>query len=1195
MKKWILALTCLLLFHPLFAQEKKVIHSVFLVGDAGEPSTNGKDAVLQTLQKHLQKAGTNATLAFLGDNIYPVGLVGEDAPPSERDTAIARLKAQLDLIKQHKGRSFIIPGNHDWQQGGRNGWEYIKNQEQFVASYLQKDDVFYPKGGCPTPQEIHLNAQLTLVLLDTQWFLHPWEKPAEGSDCEVKDLAGMLTAIDDILYRNTDKKVIVLAHHPIYSYGNHGGYFTWKDHLLPFHELGVYIPLPVIGSIYPLYRKLIGNIQDIAHPVNKEMTNGLNNIIKQYPNVMYVNGHEHNLQWIVKDSINYITSGAGSKNTPIKKGKNALFTAMQKGFFVINLLDDATLEGHFISASDEVLFTQNIHFKHDNPSINTAISASTTHIPNARFKANAFQRWLLGSNYRDIWTRPITVPTLDLKDLKIVQRGGGQQTLSLRYESPTRGYFVTRSVEKYPESAIPASIRSKFTVDIVGDQISASHPFAALAIPPLADAAQVLHTNPRLVTIPNDALLGRYQRLFAGQLALFEERPDEGFAGAKKIYSTTKLFEKLADDNHHKVDEKATLRARLLDMLIGDWDRHEDQWRWAAFEQGKETFFRPIPRDRDQAFFVNQGVLPRIIARKWILPKIQGFDLKIRDINTFNYNARYVDRAFLTQLSANDWQQTAQALQQSISDSLIDSAVSRLPQPDPHIPEIAHKLKQRRNDLVAYALGYHRFLSKEIDIVASNKDEVITVHRLDDGTTAVKLYDQNKKNEQGKLLYSRLFDPRITKEIRIWGLDGEDRFVVSGQAHQGIKLRLIGGKGKDIFVDSSWVAKGSRKTLIYDKKAHTTIMGGSETLDKTSEKDKQINELNRSAFVYNTLAPLASFAYNPDDGLFVGGGVQITNQGFRKSPYASKHSLSGNYAFATQAFNLYYTGSWIDVLGKTDLELKVNLQQEGMTDNFFGMSNESVFLKEKGISYYRTKLSNYENSLLLKNHFNKVTLYYGVVYSGYDVKENPTRFINEYAPIGSPLYQERDFLGVRLGTTIDTRNHPVLPTMGMRWDINATYQHGILSSYQDEYFNLKTDLAFHYTFKLPAVVSLATRVGAGFNMGDYAFYQANTLGGLSNLRGFRRSRFSGQNAFYNNTEVRLKLLTFKSYLFPASLGVLAFHDVGRVWNPHEQSNKWHHGYGAGVWLAPFQMAVLTGTFALSEEEQLFTIKMGFFF
>ena len=1196
-------ITILISFSALGQQKPK--HSIFLIGDAGEPNLKNTDLVLTSLQNQLSTSGKNGTLIFLGDNIYPKGLVSVGNPL--RKQSEERFIAQLNVIQNFEGHSYIIPGNHDWEQGGKHGWENIKNQENFVADYLKNDSVFFPKGGCPTPQEIQVENDVVVVLLDTQWYLHPWNKPAENSDCEVKSLEAMLIAVDDILDRNKDKKVLVVGHHPMYSNGIHGGHFTFQYHLFPFHEENVYIPLPVIGSIYPLYRSLVGNIQDIAHPQYQEMRDGLVNIFKQYKNVMYANGHEHNLQLIVKDSINYITSGAGSKATPIKSGlKDSPFASTSKGFARIDFFDDQQVKLSFVAGDGgqgKELYTTNLNLHVSKATLKDVSDLTDTLqrtvIPNKRLYASSFKKWLLGDLYRDVWTKPIKVPYLDFQKekggLTVIQKGGGFQTLSLRYRAKEGGQYVTRSIEKYPEMAVPEAIRSEFTVDIVGDQIAACHPFSALVVPTLAKAVGVLHTNPKLVVIPTDTVLHQYKKKFSNQLALFEERPEEGFAGAKKTYSTLKVVEKLANDNHNLVDQKEVLRARLLDILIGDWDRHDDQWRWAGYDNGKGLTFKPIPRDRDQAFFLNQGFLPTIISRKWILPKFQGFSKTIRDVPGLNFNARYFDRSFLTNLELTDWQTMAKEFQNRITDAVIDSAITYLPQPDVHAKDIAEKLKQRRNDLVKYAELQYQFLAKGVDVVASDKDETIEVLRNTDGGTSVTVFDQNKKGEKSRILYNRTFNPDVTKEIRVWGFGGDDKFKVSGTSQKAIKLRLIGGKGDDTFADSSEVKSLFKKTLIYDETKFTNLYLGTEAKDLTSDKNAEINAYNREAFKYDKLAPVLSFAYNPDDGVFLGGGFEWTKQGFRKDPFASQHTVSGSYAFATNAFNLFYQGDFTDVIGKTDLLLKATLQQSSMTDNFFGLSNESVFYKDKTIDFYRVKLSNVETSAMLKSNFGQLSSYYGVLMNGYEVKENDKRFIGEFAGSGAEVYNEKDYLGVKAGLTFDNRNSKTLTTRGIYWDFNTTYQRGINSSIKDNYLNLKSELAMYLTVKLPALMTIATRFGGAVNLGDFEFYQANALGGLSNLRGYRRTRFSGKDSFYNNTEIRLKLFNFKSYLFPAYMGILAHNDVGRVWNVDESSQKWHHGYGGGVWFAPFNIAVISAVYSVSEEDNIFSIRSGFFF
>ena len=99
-------------------------------------------------------------------------------------------------------------------------------------------------------------------------------------------------------------------------------------------------------------------------------------------------------------------------------------------------------------------------------------------------------------------------------------------------------------------------------------------------------------------------------------LGTIEERPgdDEGaeFEGATEVVSTTKLLKEVEDSPNDRVDARAFLTARLVDILIGDWDRHADQWRWARFGDDKPHLWRPIPRDRDQAFVRYDGLLLQV-------------------------------------------------------------------------------------------------------------------------------------------------------------------------------------------------------------------------------------------------------------------------------------------------------------------------------------------------------------------------------------------------------------------------------------------------------------------------------------------------------------------------------------------------------------------------------------------------------
>ncbi|GAB3937917.1 BamA/TamA family outer membrane protein [Larkinella terrae] len=1188
-------------------------YTVFLLGDAGEPQPQG-DAVLKTLQSQLLKTGNNSSLIYLGDNIYPRGL--PDSSHADRADAERRMREQLSILAGFRGKAFVIPGNHDWQQGKREGWQRIRNQASFVTAELGRNDVFFPKDGCPGPVEIALSEEITLVLIDTQWWLHPWDKPGEESDCEAKDLPSFLLLLDDVLSRNQNKKVVLAGHHPMYSHGEHGGHFTFKDHLFPLTDINpsLYIPLPVIGSIYPVYRTLIGNIQDIQHPKYKLMRNGMVSLLKKYRNVVYVNGHDHNEQLILRDSTYYVTSGSGSKSVPVKKGRNSLFASSNKGFARLDFTEDGKTTIRFFtpetgSESGKLLFETSFTLPvKPTPVAETATPPTSLYvIPSAQYVASPFHKMLLGDNYRDVWQSPVSVPILNLNQeaggLKPLQRGGGMQTFSLRMAGKDGKEYVLRSVEKYAENAIPKALRSGFVNDLVQDQISASHPFAALVVPPLAEAAGVFHTNPKLVIVPDDSLLGPYRRTFAHSLALFEERVDGNyenssqFGGTKKIFSTLKLLDKLADDNDNQVDQQAVLRARLFDIWLGDWDRHDDQWRWASFKNNKGLIFKPIPRDRDQAFFVNRGVIPKIVSRKWAMPKFQGFSNSIRDVPGLAFNARYFDRSFLTEPSLEDWIKTADSLAKQLTDPVIDEALKQLPNTayDLTAAEIKAKLQSRRAELAQYAAALYRFLALDVDVTGSDKRERFEIIRELDGQMKVTVSKLKKEGETGERLYQRIFKPDETKEVRLYGMGGDDEFIVSGSSDKGILLRIIGGKGHDRIIDSSSVSGLRKKNVVYDSEK-TKVDGDSETRLRLSGNPK-INAYDRKAFKYNILFPQISVQYNPDDGLFLGGGFMYTKHGFRKEPFAQQHRFVVNHAFATQAYNFNYDGIFTDVIGNADLRIDADVQAPNFVSNFFGLGNATVFDKKKGITYYRTRFENISVSALIQHKVGNLNLYYGPAVESIEIEENDKRFVNDFAsqlPDGQNLFSRRLYAGLKAGFLIDSRDDKILPTRGTYWRTELRLYEGI-STYAKNLSRLQSDLAFYASLRLPTTLTIASRVGGGVNFSDYEFFQANTLGGLSNLRGFRRTRFAGGSMLYNNTELRLKVATIKTYLFPAYLGVLGFNDVGRVWEKGEHSTHWHHGYGGGVWLSPYKQAVISFLYAISEEEKLPMLRVGFLF
>lgn len=312
--------------------------SVFLIGDAGEHKPH-RDAVLELALAQMNKVGEHTLVAFLGDNIYPVGLpVKED---EDRKYMESKLTPQLDIIKESPGLGFIIPGNHDWAKGKRDGSQNIREQEIFTANYIDNKDAFFPKNGCPGPVLKKLDDNRIFIMIDSQWLLSKEEyRPSDG--CRYQGEEEVMKAVDSLVVNNLDKKVIFAAHHPVYTYGNHGGIFSFKQHIFPLTDIknGLFIPLPIIGSIYPLSRKWFGNIQDATNKRYRIYMDRMVSSFEKHPALVHVSGHEHALEHMTKNGVEYIVSGSGSKTEFVKKKGLARYAASENGFARIDYLNN---------------------------------------------------------------------------------------------------------------------------------------------------------------------------------------------------------------------------------------------------------------------------------------------------------------------------------------------------------------------------------------------------------------------------------------------------------------------------------------------------------------------------------------------------------------------------------------------------------------------------------------------------------------------------------------------------------------------------------------------------------------------------------------------------------------------------------------------------------------------------------------
>lgn len=1193
----------------LSAQTDSIVHRLFLIGDAGELKS-GRQPLLDWLSKNVDWNDEKNIALYLGDNIYPDGLPAEGDPqyPSTKKV----VDYEINLVKGKKGRAFFVPGNHDWKGGKMGGWERVMNQVNYINSLQAQNIQAWPLNGCPGPVPVELSDKVVLVMMDTQWFLHVHDKPGPESSCTSRTIDEFTAQLREIVNTHQNQLLILVMHHPLYTYGIHGGAYGLRQHIFPFAEAikGLYIPLPVLGSVYPLARGLFGSLQDTYHPLYRSMINNIEEVLKEHPNPVAVAGHEHSLQLIIKDSIPYIVSGSAAKLTRLRKGKNSVFSVLTYGFSIIEIRKSGKVEIKFFTLGSAGL--ANPVFEKQLKPVFPPVKRETidTLLPvfkevqvaaGERINTNAFQQFFWGENYRKEWLQPVSVSMLNLGTeqggLKPIGQSGVFQTKILRLSDKSGKEWILRAIEKFPEVVIPSDLRTSFSASALDKGVSGSYPFASLSVSVLEQASGIPTVRRKLVYVPDDPRLERFRNGFKNNLSILEEREPYKVG---KTYNTEELMLKLEDNASQSVDQTAVLKARLLDNFILDFDRHEGQWRWATKDTGTGKLYFPIAGERDQAFFINEGFLSGFLRKPWFIPQIQGFRPRAINIKTFNKTARNFDRYFLTKLSEDDWKNTIDSFLASMSDETIEK--SMLQQPSEiqsfNALKIAATLKERRKYFRMEMMNYYRFISRIVTVVGTNQRELYTINTETDGKVSVAVDRIEKNGTISTRFYQRMFDPRITKEIRVFALGSNDTIVIKGR-NSKIRIRIIGGSGADQYVN-----KGEgQKVTIYDASfENNQIEKSSQFKDRTSA-DPEVNRYTRSDFKYDFIDPGAIVEYNRDDGLSISLSLQYFKQGFRKEPYSMRQFLSYNKALRTGANFVRYESDYIKSFGNLDIGINGELKGPDYVANFFGIGNNSTFDKSKsGASqYYRAHYTLGTFSVFGARQLQSWMRVGGgptIQYFSINPEEQSGKVLADLALSGydgSNPFGRKIYLGATGQIDINSRNNPDVPTRGALIHGYVRPLFGLNKS-SSRMMQTELDVRIFMSFLPQTKFVFAARFGIAGNFGHYEFPQAQYLSGTKNLRGFRRDRFAGRSMAFNNSELRWKLANFATYVFNGSLGFLGFHDIGRVWTENEKSQRWYNGYGGGIWIAPITRIVVVGSLAFSKEEKaLPLITFGFQF
>ena len=432
-------------------------------------------------------------------------------------------------------------------------------------------------------------------------------------------------------------------------------------------------------------------------------------------------------------------------------------------------------------------------------------------------------------------------------------------------------------------------------------------------------------------------------------------------------------------------------------------------------------------------------------------------------------------------------------------------------------------------------------------------------------------------------------------------------------------------------LDAAWLFTESRatpnhvggllhKTQVYDADSGNVISTSGEARQRLEpgvdvSRYDYPHRFDLKDYRLDYFGPALYFGFNIDDGLLIGGGATYRHYGFRREPYSWEQTITANFAPAREAYNVRYTGQFTRIFRKTDLRVAAQYYGPQLLYNFFGIGNNTVNSATEDAN--RGRVTNRSVNGAYRVRFERFTIAptferklfsfarfgIGPQYDQFRVAKDPigtvikdsltrggvTTFENRRFGIRSSDFQTNQYLGGLMYLNIDAVSSDKNPRIGLRW-YNEYQYNWQLNQEGLRFARFSTEVRAYLTPNFPFKLTYAGRIGYQRNYGDYRFYQANTLGGTTNLRGYRRTRFAGREVLYANFEPRLELFKFNAYLFPGTFGVLGLADAGRVYSDNDTRTglgAFHTGFGGGIYADILKQAVINVTYSVGEEKLVF--------
>lgn len=632
--------------------------------------------------------------------------------------------------------------------------------------------------------------------------------------------------------------------------------------------------------------------------------------------------------------------------------------------------------------------------------------------PQADSGKSKIYNWMWGRHYRHLYTIPIRVPSATIETLgggmDIVGQAEGFHGLLLENKrkqlyllKPLGGSTSFLESKFFREIYNKTDFKNTYLDEFLGDAYTIINPYTFLVADYLAKSAGLSFSPSRIYYIPSHI---RKDTVADGsdiqdRLVNLINVPDINLRS--NLYTTEDFLDSLQVSKNYMADQNLYIRERIFDMWTGDWNKTNENWEWQSHTVNDSVIYTPIVIDRNHAFTKVDGVLFKQMLKMLSLDFICNYDsLILKDTKKINKLAFALDMAVAGRSDESVWIRQAQEIRRQMTDSLIDSAFTYLPEGVKHdeIELIKRKLKRRRLELEAVASQYYRLLQRTPVVAGTNQSDYFLIERQAPDRTVLRIYDP----ETGDCRLEQQFSGKETKELWLYGLAGNDTFEVKGNTRKDFPIYLISGEG-----ENQYQLNHNRKIHVYDK-------------DYKYDYQK---------IKYHKISFTPWGIYDSDKGISLGTFFTYTMYGFKRAPFTYQHRIGYNYLKG-----FMYAGIFPNYDGRRRLYLNASISSPRNFENFFGFGNNTAGYKEEKKNYNRVKLRTYmfNPSFEMDLRKEEVMTFFGSL-DMYKAKRTDDRYIYTVYGEDHPIFRTNYFVGLGATYRITKQPYSWLPLLETEW------------------------------------------------------------------------------------------------------------------------------------------------------------------